>query len=344
MKISGYVYQDGQFFEGTIHIDEGIIKEITRRIDREAPVKGVIIPKPHNAHAHLLDYVAKDLTEERDLLKLVAPPNGIKHKIISRASVNSLKDAINVASFLALKHHLGLVTEFRELGSKGVSLGKPSNIFRVLARPRTVEEARYLIDSTDGFNLSSISDVDHSFAKEISKIARLHKKIFGIHVSERIREDIKLVLDLEPTFIVHAIKATIKDLKEISEAEIPIVVCPRSNAYFGKLPRVDKMIELRIRVLLGTDNHMVNSINIFEEAEFLYKISRAFGMDIKGLEIIKMLFRDFNSDLSIHEGMRAKDIIVLEDLRGKPELIILNRHSSVNVYDLSSPRVAIRSA
>jgi len=344
LVVSGYVYKDGKFFEGTVYIDEGIIKGVTRGINRDASIKGVIIPKPHNAHVHLLDYIAKDATEERDLIRLVAPPNGVKHRVLREASDDMLKNALSIARALAEKYHLGLVTEFRELGKRGASLGRPSEIFRVLSRPKNPDEARILIKISDGFNISSISDVGYETAEEISRIARSHRKMLGIHVSERIREDIDAVLDLNPTFLVHAVEATRDDLVKISSEGIPVVICPRSNAYFGLFPKVDEMIRVGIRVLLGTDNHMINSMNVFEEAEFLYKISRVIGQKIRALDIIRMLFRDFTHDFNVEDGVTADKIIVIGDLRGKPELIVLNRHSSAPIYDLSSPRVAMRSA
>ncbi|RLF64660.1 MAG: hypothetical protein DRN30_05220, partial [Thermoplasmata archaeon] len=323
-RVSGYIYQNGRFINGTIEIDEGVVKTISHRVDGNADLKGIVIPKPHNAHVHLLDYIVKDMTEERDLIKLVAPPDGIKHKMLSKASREDLKYALNMAEELAKKLHIGIITEFRELGLLGVSLGKLSKNFRVLSRPRNIEEAREIIRISDGLNLSSISDVDYSFAEEISKIARSHGKMFAIHVSERIREDIKAILDLEPTFVVHMTVATREDIKEVAAEGIPVVVCPRSNAYFGLFPNVEAMIESGVRILLGTDNHMINSLNIFEEAEFLFKASKAFGQEVKAIEVVKMLFRDFNKDLSVEEGIKAEELLVIEDLRGIPELVVLN--------------------
>lgn len=325
LRISGYIFSENSFLEATVIVEDGKISSIRRGVDHNADFKGILVPRPHNAHVHILDVLIKDKTEERDLLKLVAPPNGIKHKMLSSATIRELKDALRYASMEAEEAGLGLITEFRELGARGALLGKPTKSFRVLSRPSSIDEAKKLIDISDGFNISAISDVDIEFAKELARIARSKGKIFGMHASEIIREDIDTILDLNPDFLVHMSSATEHDLDLVIEEEVPIVICPRSNAYFGVFPNVEYMIKNGARVLIGTDNIMINSMDVFREAEFLFKFSKAIGQNIAALDIIKMLFRDFKEDWSIKEGTDIKSTILIKDLRGKPEIILINR-------------------
>jgi len=331
-RISGYIFSEGSFLEATVIVEGGEIFSIRRGIDHNAEFKGILVPKPHNAHVHIVDAIIKDKTEERDLLKLVAPPNGIKHKALSSATVQELKDALRYASMEAEEAGLGLVTEFRELGAKGALLGKPSKSFRVLSRPSSIEEAKKLIDISDGFNISAISDVDIEFAKELARIARSKGKIFGMHASEIIREDIDTILDINPDFLVHMSSATERDLELVIEEEIPIVICPRSNAYFGVFPKIEYMVKKGARVLIGTDNIMINSMDVFREGEFLFKFSKVIGQNVVAMDIIKMLFRDFKEDWSIKEGMDIRSTMLIKDLRGKPEIILINRTHSAKLH------------
>ena len=53
------------------------------------------------------------------------------------------------------------------------------------------------------------------------------------------------------------------------------MLCPRSNGYFGVgFPPISKIIELGIPISLGTDNVMVNNLDMFEEMRYLYRIYR----------------------------------------------------------------------
>ena len=63
-------------------------------------------------------------------------------------------------------------------------------------------------------------------------------------------------MSLEPAFVVHMVEATDADILACADAGIPIVICPRSNRFFGKTARAARMLELGAEVALGTDNAM----------------------------------------------------------------------------------------
>jgi hypothetical protein len=65
--------------------------------------------------------------------------------------------------------------------------------------------------------------------------------------------------------------ATDSDLDEIKNAGISVVVCPRSNAYFGNRAPLEKMISLGLDVGFGTDNGMLCSANMMDEIRFIRK-------------------------------------------------------------------------
>ena len=70
----------------SMYIEGGTITEIT---DIAGPAKQWIIPSFFNAHTHIADTVAMDTpVAESTLAKLVAPTDGLKHRILRRTSDN----------------------------------------------------------------------------------------------------------------------------------------------------------------------------------------------------------------------------------------------------------------
>jgi hypothetical protein len=65
----------------------------------------------------------------------------------------------------------------------------------------------------------------------------------------------------------------------VKAAGIAIVVCPRSNAYFGNLPPLEKMIELGINLGFGTDNGMFCTANILDEIRFIRQEFDSIGLE-----------------------------------------------------------------
>ena len=106
-------------------------------------------------------------------------------------------------------------------------------------------------------------------AAELVQQSRKKNGLVGIHHSENVHEEIQAIIDLKPDFLVHMCHATDDDLKAVKTAGISIVVCPRSNSYFGNLPPLSKMLELRIDVGFGTDNGMLCTANMLDEIRFI---------------------------------------------------------------------------
>ncbi len=322
VTLYGQVYSPEGFFEGYVEIEEGIVVNVRKGRPSEYDFKGIITPLAHNAHVHLLDSILFDSTEERDLEKIVAPPNGIKFRGISSASESELREGIGRSVQEMRESGIGLATEFREGGEKCYRIWPESGILRVLARPKDEREARRLIKECSGFNFSSVSDHEYSFLETASKICRSFGKIFGIHFSETRREDLQKVLELEPTFLVHACKGTERDFEEISEREIPVVICPRENSFFGIETPIKKMLDKGIRLLLGTDNAMIVSPDLFSELSYAYFLYRLQGGE-RAFEVVQMAFRDFKEEFEIEEG--GKGVLLFQIPYRRPELSLISR-------------------
>ena len=236
--------------------------EIIETLDGEED--GVIVPLFRNCHTHLGDSLArKELPEKLSLSELVGP-SGWKHKWLAE---NDLKSSIIHGLKEVISSGTGLVMDFREGGEVGLQLFDdleyPGTVI-LLGRP---EENELLPRENAG--ISSIMDVENS--KEIARLARERNGLVGIHHSEGCRENIEPLIDLCPDFVVHMCHASDNDFEKIKDAGISVVVCPRSNAYFGNRAPLEKMISLGLDIGFGTDNGMLCSANMIDEIRFIRK-------------------------------------------------------------------------
>jgi cytosine/adenosine deaminase-related metal-dependent hydrolase len=145
----------------------------------------------------------------------------------------------------------------------------------ILSRPSSMEydkeEVNSLLNNSQGIGISAISDWDYSNLEKLATSAKERGKMFAIHASEWMREDIDAILDLNPDFLVHMVRATDDDLEIVADSRVPVVVCPRSNAFFSLRPNIDLMIDHGIQLMLGTDNAMLVSPKILDEARYCYE-------------------------------------------------------------------------
>jgi len=223
---------------------------------------GIIIPLFRNCHTHLGDTLArKEIPSNLSLSDLVGP-NGWKHKWLEK---NDLRDSAIAGLKEIISSGTGLVMDFREGGRVGLeifdNLEYPGKLI-LLGRP---EKNEVLPGSNAG--ISSLADIDNAI--EIAVSARRKNGLIGIHHSENEREDIQSLIELMPDFAVHMCYASDDDLEKIKTNNISIVVCPRSNHYFGNKPPLEKMIDLGIDIGFGTDNGMLCTANMMDEIQFI---------------------------------------------------------------------------
>ena len=163
-----------------------------------------------------------------------------------------------------------------------------------------------------GIGMSSISDHDFDTLKNLSSWAHENGKIFALHASEGSREDIDRVLSLKPHFLVHMLSATDEDLGKLKKAGVPLVITPRSNLFFGKVPNIPRFLRFGITLALGTDNGMLSLPSIFREMEAAYKLSRLNGA-ISPMEILRMVTVNPRRILGIRDndiGLKARFIVL----------------------------------
>lgn len=294
--VSGEILTVDGFQKGYIGFDKETIVEIGKNVPKKPICKGLIVPSFINAHTHIGDSFIRDKNVKllKDVEKLVAPPNGLKHKMLKESDKHEIIKGMKKSIDIMIDSGNSFFCDFREGGIAGVYLLKSALEHRpisamILSRPENLvydrKEINLLLKNSDGVGLSAISDWVFSELEKISKHVKKEKKFFAIHASERVRENIDDILDLKPNFIIHMVQATESDLIRVKENNIPVVVCLRSNSFFGLKPDFKLLKKVGNEVILGTDNGMINPPNILDEIKHLKSMTRVFSSE----EILRMV-------------------------------------------------------
>ncbi|WP_408958091.1 amidohydrolase family protein [Natrinema sp. 74] len=270
MERTGTILRGPDFdpVEGRIVVDEdGCIEAI-----EEASVESddIILPAFVNAHTHIGDSIAKEAGGGLSLEELVAPPDGLKHRLLRAADREELVGAM--ARSLSFMQRAGTAAclDFREGDVAGVRLLEDAAEGLEID---AISFARGSVDAMgagDGFGASGANDSEFDEERAATREAG---KPFGIHAGEVDKSDIDPALDLEPDFLVHMVHPEPRHLERVADQEVPIVVCPRSNLVTDVGLSPYEELNERTTLALGTDNVFLNSPSMFREMEFLAKLS-----------------------------------------------------------------------
>lgn len=275
--MSGTVYSGGRFFAGYVEFDQGTIISVSEgKLRGKSSAQGIIIPYLADCHTHIGDACLRGKIEPGiSLERLVRPPNGLKHMLLAQQSDDDVVTGMGAAIDEMRYFGVGRFMDFREGGLKGLGLLKraisdhPYPLPIVLSRPAGLsfseDEVDELLEGSDGIGVSAARDWPMDDLAHLSDRVRRKGKIFALHASEGVREDIAKILDLKPNFLVHMASATEEDLIACRDANVPIIVCPRSNSRFGIKLDMAKMIDLGLEVCIGTDNAMLNDMSVIDE-------------------------------------------------------------------------------
>ncbi len=336
--VQGHIYLDGEMRPFEMSLENGLIADL--RIGDSVDLSGsanrvVALPPLANAHTHIGDaFIEEEISGS--IMDVVAPPDGLKHRRMRKADDREI--VAGMAGALEEMYTTGVrrFADFREQGLRGVILlkealdsfnglleisGNEPITATILGRPESGDDIDKLLTMSDGLGISSITDHDMDYLRELRKETKHHKKLFALHVSERIREDTDFVLELRPDFIIHMNEATDDDMRKVAEAGIPVVVCPSSNMFFGKIPPVRRMMDAGIKVALGTDNLMLNPPSILREMSILNLAAHFAGAPLTYQEIIRIGV-DNTRELAGMEAWRPREgelwdgILLYEDYGG----------------------------
>ena len=273
-RLAGTIFDGDTEFEGYVEVEDGIITNISRGpCQGDALVKGLIIPAPINAHVHLGDAF---ITERppKDLDEAVKPPHGWKHRKLAEASEQQIMEGMERCMATAFDEGTCHLVDFREGGLEGIDILEKARAHQpigatVLGRPSGLEydgaEIRNILDKCDGLGISGVMDWDPSGLRKVARDCHAADKVLALHTSEKVREDIEKVLELEPDLLVHMCAASRDDLLLCKEEGVPLVSCPTSNSYFGFTPVLKTALECGLEPMLGTDNAMITGASILRE-------------------------------------------------------------------------------
>ncbi|KAB1198495.1 MULTISPECIES: amidohydrolase family protein [Haloferax] len=335
MQLEGTVLRGREFepVEGRVVVEDGTITAIE---ESETDSTDIILPAFVNAHTHLGDSIAKEAGGGLSLDELVAPPDGLKHRLLRAASKEEKVAAMHRS--LRMMEHGGTAAciEFREGGVDGVDVIQQALDGRDIEAVVLGRETADAMEIADGFGASGARDAEFGALRNATEEAG---KLFGIHAGERDALDINPALDLDPDFLVHMVHPEPLHLERVGDSEIPIVVCPRSNLVTGVgVPPIRELTE-RTTVALGTDNVMLNSPSMFREMEFTAKLA-----DVPAAEVLRMATIN-GADIAglnyglVEEGREAKLLVLdgdTDNLAGVQDVVraVVRRAGLADVKDV----------
>jgi cytosine/adenosine deaminase-related metal-dependent hydrolase len=317
---------DFDLITGYVHVEGGRIVEVEERSSIKpdhCEASGIVMPSLINAHTHLGDSIIKDVPFN-GLDTLVKPPRGLKHRALRDATFGVLVEAMHQSLLDALVTGTTMLADFREGGVFGINALRSAmdlvQQVRVMILGRSSDERGYIVeddidtilDLAHGLGISGSRDYNSAAVDAMFNRARSRGKFVAIHAGEKDDTDIDSAISLDPDCLIHMTHASRHQI----ESGIPIVVCPRSNLVTGVgssflRPPIEEMLKATT-VGLGTDNVMLNSLNMFAEMEFT---SKAFlHDDLKVLEMATLnnakILRVDNELGSIAAGKLASLLII----------------------------------
>ncbi|MGM0606287.1 MAG: amidohydrolase family protein [Halobacteriota archaeon] len=279
MNVEGTVLVGPEFepIEGRVVVEDGLIQRIEAT---DTASESIVVPAFVNAHTHLGDSIAKEAGAGLSLDELVAPPDGLKHRLLRSTDRETKVEAMRRSLRFMEATGTAAFLEFREGGVEGVEMIQEAADRREIEPIVLGRETDAAMAAADGFGASGARDGDFDALRNATRRAG---KLFGIHAGERDSNDVNAALDLDPDFVVHMVHAESIHLERVEDREVPIVVCPRSNLVTNVgVPPIRELVE-RTTVALGTDNAMTNSPSMFREMEFAAKLS-----DVPDEEVLAM--------------------------------------------------------
>ena len=291
-----------------VEIAESKFKKINSQLNRKnqnvVDCNGLLlIPGFINAHTHIGDSIAKDLSLNSTVDAKIHPMIGIKQKILRETPDKELIRFMRKSAQTMLKKGITTFVDFREGGIHGINLLKKA-LKTVPINPVILGRLEYyhtqkqikqntsmpdflksnlesLIENCDGVGISGPNENSDNNLQEFSKI----KKIVGIHAAETLssyaiskksykKTEPKRALLAEPTFLVHMTNASKNDLFSAAKKTRGIIICPRANASLAEgIPDIELMLKMKCNIGIGTDNVMINSPDMFREMDYVWKVT-----------------------------------------------------------------------
>jgi cytosine/adenosine deaminase-related metal-dependent hydrolase len=363
-----------------IVVDDGKIIEISKdaKEGRIIDVDGAVVcPSFINGHIHIGDSIIKDEGYGLTLSEMVKPPNGVKHVALANASDEDLTEAMKESMWEMVKSGTTHFIDYREGGIKGVKLlkeaskdipikpiilGRDDSFYGDDPDLGKVKKAiRKLLKVADGIAPSGFGEITNDVANLITDECSKQGKISSIHVAESESNQIESLNKDKLTEVAKGVKSNFNqlvhltnpkndDLCQVAKSNQNVVVCPRANATLnvGVAP-LNKMLDSNLMPLLGTDNVMLNSPNMFRELEFTLKIMSVYYKSyIDPQKLLKMATTNicgFDINSIVEKSTISEDnlaeFIVYKSFSKNPYLNICNRIETKNILYTINKRFSI---
>ena len=352
--------------KANVTVDDGIIIDISKdtKEGKVIDVDGSIIaPSFLNGHTHIGDSIIKDEGYGLSLGEMVKPPDGVKHRALASAEdediIASMKSSMLDMAESGVTHFI----DYREGGIKGVKLlrqaskdipikpiilGRDDSFYGDdpdLAKVKS--QIRKLLKIADGIAPSGFGEITDEVANLIVEECNNAGKISSIHVAESESTQVESIeksgkteigrgVDSNFNQLVHCTNPKNDDLELIKNSNANVVVCPRANATLNVgIAPLNEMLDLGIKPILGTDNLMLNSPDMFRELEFTIKIMSVNYNDyLNPCELLKMATTNaclFDFDKSCIEIGQDSQFNVIKNFSKNPSLSIINRSQTKNI-------------
>lgn len=272
----------------------------------------VVIPGLTNGHTHMGDSCLPDGATGLTLEEGFFRPYGYKYRELAKLTHDM--HLPHVAAHLGYMARTGTVRhlDFREQGAQGSALlreasemtgvqsvilgqfnGVPFSGEELRANVASLpDEARVELDAmlaiADGFSESTMNDLTDAAWRELRATTAARGKLRAIHCLENAgyrdvslavtgRGDLVRAIEVyDADLIVHFTVANAEEIALLARSGKTGVINPRANANLGlPLPPVAALLASGARLLLGTDNGMLNSPSMLAELDFTYKVARS---------------------------------------------------------------------
>lgn len=362
--------------KANVLIEDNLIVEVSPHASggKEIDAKGCIVsPSLVNSHVHLGDSVAKDIGDGEPIDKIVKPPLGLKHKILAETSPKDIINSMRSSLKEMLQTGTTSMVDFREGGVDGISLiktageglpirkivlGRHDSFFKPFSEPlhpdseaEIREASMQILSCSDGIGLSGFGEINDKIVNIITETCAQMNKISAIHAAEYEevqksslkttgKTEVERALENNFNILIHVTSPLNSDLNLLKHGNASVVCCPRSNGAISVgIPPIKEMWDIGINLLLGTDNLMFNSPNMFREMEYALKVTRGYYKEyFPPVEILKMATvnagQAFNLDIGCIEEGKFADIMIVEQLSNEPILSLVNRTESKNIIGL----------